>query len=193
MVRACCLGAVTGAGGLTVCNVKSPASAPSLLTATGVSVGAAGAAPAEDAGVAVCEVGPDAAEVVAAELSPGSFLEEVVLLNAATVTGSINSCVTTALCALPVVVFVAAAVVAVVVEVLVDELAVVLVVAVLVDVVLVVEVLVVALVLLVSAVGSVVDVLVALALVVVTGAGAGTTTTAALAVAVVTATVRVTA
>ena len=88
------MGAVTGAGGLTVCNVKSPASAPSLLTRTGVSAGAAGAALVEDAGVAVCKVGPGVVEVVAAELSPGSFLEEVVLLNAATVTGSTNSCVT---------------------------------------------------------------------------------------------------
>ena len=103
----------------------------------------AGAAAAEAAGVAVCEVGPVVEDVVAAELSPGSFLEVVVLLGAVTVTGSTNSCVTAVLCALLVVVFVATAVVAVVVEVLVDELAVVLVVAALVEVVLVVEVLVV--------------------------------------------------
>lgn len=68
-----------------------------MLTATGVSAGAAGAMVAEVAGVAVCVVGPTVAEVVAAELSPGSFLEVVVLLNAATVTGSTNSCVTTVL------------------------------------------------------------------------------------------------
>ena len=50
---ASCLAAVTGAGGLTVCKVKSPASAPSLLIATGVSAGAEGAAVAVLAGVAV--------------------------------------------------------------------------------------------------------------------------------------------
>ena len=77
--------------------MKSPASAPSLLTLTGVSAGAAGAAVAEAAGVAVCELGPVVEDVVAAELSPGSFLEVVVLLSAVTVTGSTNSCVTVVL------------------------------------------------------------------------------------------------
>lgn len=92
--RACCLAGVTGAGGLTVCKVKSPASAPSLLTATGVNAGAAGAAEAVLAGVAVCEAGPEVAEVVAAEVSPGSLTVEVVELSDATVSGSTNSCVT---------------------------------------------------------------------------------------------------
>ena len=78
---ASCLAVVTGAGGLTVCKVKSPASAPSLLIATGVSEGAAGAAVAVLAGVAVCEAGPDVAEVVAAEASPGSLTVEAVELS----------------------------------------------------------------------------------------------------------------
>lgn len=93
---ASCLAVVTGAGGLTVCKVKSPASAPSLLTATGVREGAAGAAAAVLAGVAVCEAGPEATEVVAADASPGSLLAEVVELSVVTESGSANSCVTVA-------------------------------------------------------------------------------------------------
>ena len=95
---ASCLAAVTGAGGLTVCSVKSPASAPSLLTATGVSAGAAGAAVAVLAGVAVCDAGPVFVEVVAADVSPGSLTVEVVELNVVTESGSTNSCVTVVLC-----------------------------------------------------------------------------------------------
>ena len=91
---ASCLAVVTGAGGFTVCKVKSPASAPSLLTATGVSAGTAGAAEAVLAGVAVCEAGPAAVDVVAADESPGSLTVEVVELNVVTVSGSTNSCVT---------------------------------------------------------------------------------------------------
>lgn len=94
---ASCLAVVTGAGGFTVCKVKSPASAPSLLTATGVSAGAAGAAEAVLAGVAVCEAGPEAVDVVAADESPGSLTVEVVELSVVTVSGSTNSCVTVAL------------------------------------------------------------------------------------------------
>lgn len=82
---------VTGAGGLTVCKVKSPASAPSLLTATGVSAGAAGAAVAVLAGVAVCAAWPEVVEVVAADVSPGSLTVEVVELSVVTDRGSTNS------------------------------------------------------------------------------------------------------
>ena len=95
---ASCLAVVTGAGGLTVCKVKSPASAPSLLIATGVRDGAAGAAAAVLAGVAVCEAGPEAVDVVAADESPGSLNVEVVELKVVTVSGSTNSCVTVVLC-----------------------------------------------------------------------------------------------
>ena len=96
---ASCFAAVTGAGGLTVCSVKSPASAPSLLTATGVSAGAAGAEVAVLAGVAVCDAGPVFVEVVAADVSPGSLTVEVVELNVVTESGSTNSCVTVVPCA----------------------------------------------------------------------------------------------
>jgi hypothetical protein len=116
---ASCLAVVTGAGGLTVCKVKSPASAPSLLTTTGVKDGAAGAAAAVLAGVAVCEVGPEAAEVVAADASPGSLLAEVVELSVVTESGSTNSCVTVVPCAVPVVAVVVAVVVVLVVLVVV--------------------------------------------------------------------------
>ena len=91
-----CFATVTGAGGLTVCSVKSPASAPSLPSSTGVSVGAAGEDEAGEAALTVCEVRPGVDVVVAADVSPGSVLVDVVVLTVVTVTGCTNSCVTTA-------------------------------------------------------------------------------------------------
>ena len=166
---ASCLAAVTGAGGLTVCSVKSPASAPSLLTATGVSAGAAGAEVAVLAGVAVCDAGPVFVEVVAADVSPGSLTVEVVELNVVTESGSTNSCVTVVPCAV-----LGAAVVAVV-EVTVVALVVV--------VAVVEEVLEP-----VVAVVAAVDVLVLDVAVVAGGGGAGATKTAALVLATTVAT-----
>ena len=167
---ASCLAVVTGAGGLTVCSVKSPASAPSLLTATGVSEGAAGAAVAVLAGVAVCDAGPVFVEVVAADVSPGSLTVEVVELNVVTERGSTNSCVTVVLCPAPDVPVVAAVVVVAVVVVVVVAVVVV-------DVLLEVE-------------AELVDVVeFALDVVVVAGgAGAGATKTAALVLATTVAT-----
>jgi len=68
-----------------------------LLTTTGVREGAEGAALAVLAGVAVCEAGPEFVEVVAADVSPGSLIVEVVELSVVTDSGSTKSCVTTVL------------------------------------------------------------------------------------------------
>jgi len=140
-----------------------------LLTATGVSEGAAGAAVAVLAGVAVCEAGPEAVEVVEADASPGSLLAEVVELSVVTERGSTNSCVATVLCA---VLVVAAVVVVVAVVAVVVVAAVVVVEALLETVVVSVDVVVLAL-----------DVVVAAG-----GGGAGATKTAALVLATTVAT-----
>lgn len=179
---ASCLAVVTGAGGLTVCKVKSPASAPSLLTATGVKDGAAGAAAAVLAGVAVCEAGPEAAEVVAADASPGSLLAEVVELSVVTESGSTNSCVTVVPCAVPVVAVVVAVVAVVVVVAVVAVVVLVVVVAAV--VVVVVEALLEVAVVSVEVVVLVFDVVEAAG----GGGGAGATKTAALVLATTVAT-----
>jgi hypothetical protein len=164
--------------------VKSPASAPSLLTATGVREGAEGAAAVVLAGVAVCDVGPEVVEVVATDLSPGSLTAEVVELSVVTESGSTNSCVTVVLWAeleVP-----AVAVVAVVVAA-VDVVAVVVLAVVAVDVV---EALLELVVVSVEVVLAALEVVVlALEVAVVTGgAGTGATKTAALVLATTVAT-----
>ena len=107
---ASCLAVVTGAGGLTVCNVKSPASAPSFLTATGVKAGAEGAAATELAGAAAWGAARGPVDVVAADVSPGSLTAAVVELGVVTESAAATSGVAAVVCAVPAVVVVVAGV-----------------------------------------------------------------------------------